>query len=482
MWIVISLLEVAERSQKGIKLAEKEWNLGMFTKMEELTEKHQLEISTIDNPYEVDQSYTDRLFAAAVDYLCEMGVYCVTTNRAIRFTENEVIEACREAPSELTIGTDRDVRTLRQRTVEDSRPPSISTGGHSAWNEMLLPLEHMVKELVTIPRVDFLEGFNYHQVFGREVHGTPLVVYAARRAIERARLGVQLAGRAGLALCYYPILTTAAALIAPKDEQRGLRSSDGILLSVLPDLKVESELIAASIFYEEYGCFRQNGGVGGAVGGFAGGWEGAMVEAVVRNIAAWMVYRDTLQYQGSVTRLRQNPWALYSIDAPLKNREEKAREKWCSFAVHTALSQHKNTIMNAGAGSGGRVTDQVSVENLLWTAKDAIRGTILGVNLRCVRTPPPTTVRWVVEISDAALKSHLSLTELDEVLETIQRECLISFNTNRDPRMLLYSDPHAFFESHQKCYDYIKQQPTEQFLANRRAARKYLENIGLSLS
>jgi hypothetical protein len=293
---------------------------------------------------------------------------------------------------------------------------------------------------------------------------------------------VQLAGRAGLALCYYPILTTAAALIAPKDDARGLRSSDGILLSVLPDLKVESDLIATSIFYEEYGCFRQNGGVGGAVGGFAGGWEGAMIEAVVRNIAAWMVYRDAVQYHGSVDRLRQNPWALHSINVPLKSEEERTREKWCSFAVHTALSRHKNTIMNAGAGSGGRVTDQVSVENLLWTAKDAIRGTILGVNLRCVRTPPPTTVQWVIEISDATLKSHLSLTELDEVLERIQRDHLSSFNTNLDPRMLLYSDPHAFFKSHQKCYDYIKQQPTEQFLANRRVARKHLENIGLALS
>ncbi|MCW4040372.1 MAG: monomethylamine:corrinoid methyltransferase [Candidatus Bathyarchaeota archaeon] len=478
---MISLLEVAERSQQGPKLAEKEWNLGMFAKMKELTKKHQLEIPAFDNPYDVDQNYANRLFAAAIDYLCEIGVYCVTTNRVIRFTENEVKEACKEAPSELSIGTDRDVRTLRQRTVEDPRPPNISTGGHSAWNEALMPLEQMVKELVQVLRVDFLEGFNYHQIMGREVHGNPLVVYAARKAIERTRLGVQLAGRAGLALCYYPILTTAAALIAPKDEQRGLRSSDGILLSVLPDLKVESELIAAAIYYEEYGCFRQNGGVGGAVGGFAGGWEGAMIEAVVRNIAAWMVYHDAVQYQGSVDRLRQSPWALHSIRSPRKSDEERAREKWCSFAVHTALSRHKNTIMNAGAGSGGRVTDQVSVENLLWTARDTIRGTILGVNLRCVRTPPPTTVQWVVEISDATLKSHLSLMELDEILERIQHERLTSFSTNQDPRMLLYSNPHLFFKSHQQCYDYEKQQPTNQFLANRRAARKYLENIGLTL-
>jgi hypothetical protein len=479
---MISLLEVAERAQTGPKMAEKTWNLSMFRKMQELTDRYQLTPDNVEPFYEVDNAYADHLFAAAVDYLCEMGVFCISTNRAIRFTEDEVDEACREAPTQFSVGADRDRRTFIQRGLEDPRPPNIITGGHSAWNEALMPLENMVKELVTIPRVDFLEGFNYHRVFGREVHGTPRVVYAARKAIERVRRGVQLAGRAGLALCYYPILTTAAALIAPKDEQRGLRSSDGVLLSVLPDLKVETDLIAAALFYEEYGCFRQNGGTGGSVGGFAGGYEGAMIEAVVRNLAAWMVYHDAIQYQGGVDRLRQSPWALHSIKALQKNDEEKAKEKWCSFAVHIALSRHKNTIMNAGAGSGGRVTDQVSVENLLWTACDTIRGTILGVNLRCVRTPPPTTVQWVIEISDAALKSHLSLMELDEVLERIQHEQLTSFNTNQDPRMLLYSDPHAFFKSHQQCYDYIKQQPTKQFLVNRRVARKYLENIGLKLS
>jgi hypothetical protein len=479
---MISLLEVAERAQSGPKMSEKTWNLGMFRKMQELTRRYRLVSRTVGKFYEVENEYADRLFAAAVDYLCEMGVFCISTNRAIQFTVDEVQEACREAPNQFTVGTDRDRRTFIQRDLEDTRPPNIITGGHSAWNEALMPLEHMIKELVRIPRVDFLEGFNYHRVMGREVHGTPLIVYAARKAIERARLGVRLAGRAGLALCYYPILTTAAALIAPKDEAWGLRSSDGILLSVLPDLKVESELIAAAIYYDEYGCFRQNGGVGGAVGGFAGGWEGAMIEAIVRNIAAWMVYHDAVQYQGSVDRLRQSPWALNSIGAHRKSDEETLKSTWCSFAVHMALHRHKNTIMNAGAGSGGRVTDQVSVENLLWTAMDAIRGTILGVNIRCVRTPPPTTVRWVVEISDAALKSHLSLMDLDEIVERIQRERLTAFNTNQDPRMLLYSNPHAFFKSHQACYDYVKQRPTERFLANRCEARDYLENIGLKLA
>jgi hypothetical protein len=309
-----------------------------------------------------------------------------------------------------------------------------------------------------------------------------MVVYAARKAIERARLGVSLAGRAGLALCYYPILTTAEAFIAAKDEERGLRSSDGLLLSVLPDLKVETDLLAASIYYEEYGCFRQNGGTGGSVGGFAGGWEGAMIEAVARNIAAWMVYRDSIQYGGGVSRLQQNALSPQTGRVRRRSRREEKLGAWCSFAMRKALRRHKHTITVFGGGSGGQVVDQASVKNLLSTAISSIRGTVMGGNLYYLWTPPPTTVRWGIEASDAALKSRIKLTDLDELFGRIRKEKLQSFYTGRDRRMLLYSDPQAFFKSHKACYDYVKQRPTDRFLQSRREAIQYLENLGLEFA
>jgi methylamine--corrinoid protein Co-methyltransferase len=479
---LISLLEVAERAQIGPKMGENEWNLGMFRKMQELSDKYRLQVGEVEKVYEVDNAYADQLFDAALDYLCTMGVYCISTKRTIRFTEEEVRETCREAPEKIIVGRDRDVRILTQRTIEDTKKPNIVTGGHSAWNEELMPLENMVKELVKIPRIDFLEGFNYHRIMGREVHGTPMVVYAARKAIERTRLGVSLAGRAGLALCYYPILTSAEAFIAAKDEERGLRSSDGLLLSVLPDLKVETGLLAAALYYEEYGCFRQNGGTGGSVGGFAGGWEGAMIEGVVRNIAAWMVYRDAVQYGGGVSRLQQRALSTQIRRTRRRSRRDEWLSAWCSFAMRKALRRHKHTITIFGGDSGGLVEDQGSVENLLSTAISSIRGTVMGGNLRYVRTPPPTTVRWGIEASDAALKSQIKLVDLDELFGRIRKEKLQSFNMMGDRRILLYSDPQAFFNSHKACYDYVKQRPTDRFLQSRREAISYLENLGLEFA
>ncbi len=480
---MISLTEVAERAQTGPKMDERGWNLGMFRTMQALAAKHHLEVGQVGAFYEVDDAYADRLFDAAVEYLVTRGVFCISTNRAIQFTEDEVMEACREAPDAITVGQDREVRTLRQRRMEDSRPPNLIAGGHSAWNEALMPLEYLIKELVASPRVDFLETFNYHRIVGREVHGTPLVVYAARKATERARLGVRLAGREGLALCYYPILTTAEAFLAAKDEARGLRSSDGLLLSVLPDLKVETDLLAAALYYEEYGCFRQNGGAGGSVGGFAGDYEGAMIEAVVRNLAAWLVYRDALQYAGGVSRLQRGPLSPTTRLRRTRDDGEEPKRAWCSWAVQQALDRHKHTIMSVDAGTYAITQeDPATVENLLAAASASIRGTVLGYNLRCLWTPPPTTVRWVIEVADATLKAQLKVEDLDAVVGQMQREKLHAFDTQWDRRMLLYSDPHAFFRSHTACYDYVKQRPTERFLSSRREAIRYLEDLGLDFA
>lgn len=476
---MISLLEVAERAQKGQKMDEKDWNLGMFRTMTQLSEAYELS-TTRDLPfYEVDNAFADQLFAAALDFLSTHGVYCVSTHRVIPFTEEEIQQACRDAPNTFTVGTDRDVRTLHQRDIEDTRLTSIVAGGHSAWNEALIPLEHLVKELVAIRRVDYLETFNYHSILGREVHGTPLIVYAARKAIERARIGVRLAGRSGLALCYYPIHTIAPAFLAVKDEERGLRSSDGLLLSVLPDLKVETSLLTAAMYYQEYGCFGMNGGVGGTVGGFAGGFDGAMIEGVVRNIVAWIVYRDVIQYGSGVSMIRHRPWASLTIGNPEREGSDEHSLTWCSFAVQKALRRHKNTIEVFPGGSGGQVVDQASPENLLATAVTCIKGTVLGGNLYFLWTPPPTTIRWGIEVSDAAIKAGIKASDLEALLGQIQQQKLRGFDTSQDRRMLLYSDPHAFFASHKACYDYTKQAPTQRFHESRQQAIAYLEELGL---
>lgn len=477
---MISLLDVAERAYSGPRMEEMRWNMGIFKKMQELTKRRSLQRPPPNKFYEVDEAYLDSLFNAAVDFLSEMGVYCVSTNRVINFTEDEVREAARQVPSQLMIGEGRDAHVIRKRAIADKQPAHINTGGHSAWSEGLLSLPLVVRELTRIPRVGSLEGFNFVKIDGREVHGTPKVVYAARRAVERVREGVRLAGRSGLAICYYPILTSTAALIAPIDPERGLRRSDGLLLSVLPDLKVESDLIAAAIVHENYGSYRVNGGAGGQVGGFCGDACGAMIESVARNLVAWLVYRDQIQYNGYVsTEMDARSVQGKPVEVTVDEGEAALR----SLIVQLAIRRNTGIITYGGGWPQYGGEDLCSEEHLIETAIACMRSTAMGHNIHLGETPPPTTVAWAADVSDATLEAGLELPDLYELTQRIRKEKLVGKTRiiNRDRRQLLYQDPQAFLSSEEKCYDFIHQRPSEEFLRNRKAVAKYLQDVGLPL-
>ncbi len=198
---MLSLLEIAERSQKGPRVEEKAWNMSLFARMTALAKKYELA-----HPAGVfvntDDGLAERAFEAAVEFLSADGVYCVSTGRVIQFSEGEVREAAREAPSRVIVGEGRDQRVITQKKVEGREALNHCPGHHAPFSEELLPL--VVKNFAQIPAGDYLEGLNFPVVDGREIHGPPMEAYAARREVAWLREGVRKAGRPGMAIAYYP--------------------------------------------------------------------------------------------------------------------------------------------------------------------------------------------------------------------------------------------------------------------------------------
>jgi hypothetical protein len=85
----------------------------------------------------------------------------------------------------------------------------------------------------------------------------------------------------------------------------------------------------------------------------------------------------------------------------------------------------------------------------------------------------------VIDVSDATLRGHITLKQMESILHQLRTEQLTGYNASRDRRMLLYSEPHRFFDSHQLAYDYTRQQATSRFLDQRNKAIEYLETQGL---
>jgi hypothetical protein len=299
-------------------MSEKEWDLGLFRKMQQLTQEYHLAYTGPEKFFDVDDDYADAAFQAAVKFLVETGTYCITTNRPIKFSEDEVLNAVKAAPHEFIVGEGKDARKIRKRDIEDPRPVNVISGGHCPWPQDLAPTFQTAYAKVL--RGDMIEGFNVAHIDGYEVHGLPIAVYAAKREIAIMREAVRMAGRPGMAITLYPILTMAGPLIAPIDPVHGLRRTDGLLLSILPDMKVEADYIATALAYEGYGGYKVNGGCMSIVGGYAGGIAGAIIETIAKAITAWMVYRDTFQYACSV----RGPQGLTAQWTP--QMEEAARK------------------------------------------------------------------------------------------------------------------------------------------------------------
>jgi methylamine--corrinoid protein Co-methyltransferase len=159
---MLSLLDIAERTQKGPKVNENAWNMGLFRKMNELTERYQLYYPK-DNPvFNCDDAMADRAFQAAVDFLVETGIYCISTGRVIKLTRNEILNTVKGMPKEVTIGEGKDTRILKQRRIEEKEELNHCAGHHAPFTEELAPL--VVKSFAEIPTADYIEGFNFPEV------------------------------------------------------------------------------------------------------------------------------------------------------------------------------------------------------------------------------------------------------------------------------------------------------------------------------
>jgi methylamine---corrinoid protein Co-methyltransferase len=455
---MLSLLDIAERAQKGPKMEVKTWDMGLYHKMQELTRRYDINITAHGAWFNLDLDIEDRVFHAALDFLVEMGMYCVSSSRIVQFSRAEVLQAIAEMPRRILVGAERDVKEIASIKPDWKEMVSIRPGHHSPFSEDLAPL--VVKNFAQIPEGTFLEGFNFTHTDGREIYGLPMEVYGARRELAWLREGIRKAGRPGMALAYYPIATRAAALIAPIDPDYGLRRTDGLLLSTLPDMQMEIDLLAAAVVYDDYGCFRLNGGGTAQMGSFCGGLEGAMIESVAKPIAGWMCYRDQLGYAG-VGDARSTTRKVVSINPQVN---------WASSVVIQALGRHTGYIRmqgidtDSGPGSFGR---------LVMTAIAAIRAPINGAHLSCTRYgrapmnggQTPLETEFAVEVIRAAQRAGLNRRNSGPILDA-----LASMVNGKPPE-----PPQDI----RQCYDLVHHRPLPDYEAKYHHIKEELGRLGL---
>jgi methylamine--corrinoid protein Co-methyltransferase len=207
------------------------------------------------------------------------------------FDESEIKAGLREIRGEAVIGEGSERRTLKLRGIDDNAPPSIICGGVIESN--MPEGELFVKLYQSIAQEPLIDGFYVGPPLqtseGRTVRtGTPFETHLGHSMVSWVREATRRAGRPGLH--FISACSAAIANVAACNPNTGLRRSDGIVATIMPEMKTDYENLNKIVQAHDYGCVKHvyNGGM---IGGWGGGPEGALVVAIANAIMATMVYK-----------------------------------------------------------------------------------------------------------------------------------------------------------------------------------------------
>jgi methylamine--corrinoid protein Co-methyltransferase len=292
---MLNFLDVYERCLKGPIMSEHEFDMKHFIPtVRKVVREHGIRYDG-QNPVPSDDDDADKLFRAAVDFLSRVGIYCQDTNRVIQFSEQEILEAVREAPGVCFAGEGKDGGTFAMRQPDNRTIPWLHTGsGIVATSEEMMT--NLIEAYGSIAEADSISISALDNIRGiPAMAGSPAEMYAAIRGIRIGREALRRAGRPGLPIMnLISTAATAVTTIAASAPQFGLRPSDGWLVGAISELKIDFGALNKVAYLLNWGA---NIGAESSpiLGGYCGGPAGTAVVSTAYMLMGLLVHKGSYQ-------------------------------------------------------------------------------------------------------------------------------------------------------------------------------------------
>lgn len=283
-------------SENGPFMKEAAFDMSLAYKTAELVKKYAIKFDrSVLVPSDDDMA--DRLYQAGMELFLEMGVYNQSTERRILFTRDEVESAVAAAPSSVTLGCGKDAVVESHRPVESTVPCRMHSGPTGTpCSEHLHPL--ILQACAQEPLVDCLGAGSVATLHGQLIiPGSPTEILASRKEATLARQAVLKAGRPGMHIEDVAIPLTCAGKMAAFDPQAGLRPSDGLLVSQMPELKTDYDQLSRAAYMQSVGMHIVDL-MTPLVGGLGGGAEGTAIVTVASHILGVLCYDVSYHFMG----------------------------------------------------------------------------------------------------------------------------------------------------------------------------------------
>ena len=197
--MAVPFWEILNRSKSGPIVEEKQYDLALFKKTQELQKKYGIKYDparTVD----VEGVMADRIYAAGMELFLDLGTYCATTKRVIKVSEGELREEILSRPEAVEMGQGRDRVKMVHREVGGPQEPIVIAGIQTipfSDEEMMFKIS---RGCAMDRCVDGIWGGILLQIDGRYdvVAGSPSEIYQYRKTVEILRRAIDAAGRPGM--------------------------------------------------------------------------------------------------------------------------------------------------------------------------------------------------------------------------------------------------------------------------------------------
>ena len=405
---MLSFYDIMRRIEEGQYMEEKKFDIDVVAKTtRRLLKEHDIRFNREEVIFS-DDSLADDIFEAGFELALEAGFYVIDSKRVIKFSESELKEGLRTAPSQLIVGRGSDSRILYGRKISDPRNPFIM-GGQAGAPIPERFYYHMAMSFMQEPVVDGINNGGLAEVKGVEVRTrSPAEALATMAEVRYLREAARSVGRPGIHLLAGESSVTCLGDLAVQKEEF-LRTSDAHLVPVLNDLKTDYDRLTKAFTYKIYGGFNVSL-VDPVVGGFLGGPDGVAVGFVASFLISRVLYASD-----------------YHVIHPIHPKyvsTSSLETMWVLSAVGQAMARHSDFILMGDVWtSNGAGSYDIFYEIMANTITNVVTGSHpLGVSATNGKYPHASGLetRFMGEIARAA--KTLSRNDANELVKMLLKK------------------------------------------------------------